>query len=310
MAARDFYDVLGVARTASADDIKKAYRERARRLHPDVNKAADAQAKFTEVQEAYDVLSDGEKRTLYDRVGRSGFEAAREAGASGTYSWSNVGGAGGPGGAAGFEDLEELFGAFFGGRGPSARSGPASGRRPRPAASAGRDVEHEITVPFDVAALGGSHQVRLDRGGVARTIDVTIPKATHAGGRLRVRGEGAAGRGGGRSGDLLLRVRIGAHPTLRRDGLDLHTSVQLGIDEATLGSTREITVLGRTVDIRTPPGAPSGRKLRLRGMGIENTEGRQGDLLVEIQIVPPDGSAFSEEDRVTLRRLAGGDQAD
>ncbi|MEO0482341.1 MAG: DnaJ C-terminal domain-containing protein [Planctomycetota bacterium] len=317
MPGRDFYEVLGIKRGADADEIKRAYRALARVHHPDVSKADDAQARFTEIQEAYDVLSDPEKRRLYDRVGRSGYEAgaAQARGGGASHSWSNAGGAGFGGGGFGgggmdAEELEDLFGTFFGGRSGGGGGGfaGASGQRARagrrPGRAPGADIEHEITIPFDLSAKGGTYALRLDRPGAKSTsIDVKIPKAVADGARLRVRGEGQAGRGG--AGDLIIRVRVSPHPTLKRDGLDLRSTLRLNIAEAALGAEREVKTVESEVTVRVPPGTPSGRTLRLRGAGLKDAAGRTGDLYAEIEITPPDASDWPDEDRETLRRLAG-----
>lgn len=361
MASRDYYDILGVGKRAGADDIKSAYRKLARQLHPDVNKAADAQRKFTEVQNAYDVLSDGKKRGVYDQFGPSAFEsgaseqaASRAAGYrqgrgsqnnqggvggranAGTYSWSNVGGgtsAGeqGPGfGDFDPEDLGSIFESMFGGGSQPGGAGAAPGEGKRKSTSgrrAGRtrnvspsghaagsgeggDQEAqptaELSIDFLTAAKGGSQRVAARAGGGQRgAVDVTIPAAVEEGTLLRVPGGGEAGA------DLILKVRIAAHRYFRRGesvdqgvGLDLYVDVPLSIAEATLGGAVPVPTLGDNVELQLPPGSPSGRKMRLRGLGLVDPKGRKGDLYALLKIVPPPRATISDLEATLLKEIA------
>jgi curved DNA-binding protein len=325
MAERDFYEVLGVSRTADADAIRSAYRALARKLHPDVNKDPEAQAKFTEVQEAYEVLSDPEKRRLYDRVGTAGYAAAASAhGQPGAgrahYSWSNVGGGSG---AMDFDpdDLQSMFETFFGGRAagggsPFERAGGFGGgpraratRRP----TKGRDRTAEIRVPFDVAARGGKRSLRLEATGSTREIDVTIPAGIADGARLRVRGEGEPGAAG--SGDLVLTVRVEAHPVWKRGrpdgtgsdgsgvaGLDLTLELPVTITEAVFGARVDLPTPGGRGTLTVPPGTGSGARLRLKGRGI-TAKGQKGDLYAVVRVVVPDADGLSEAELEALRGL-------
>jgi curved DNA-binding protein len=328
MAAKDYYEVLGVSRTATEDEIRKAYRKLARQYHPDVNKAADAQKRFTEVQEAYDVLSDARKRQMYDQTGRAEGPRTGPGGRGPHYSWTNVGGGRGGEAEVDLEDLGSMFEAFFGGKGGGGGFGDfgpfgsggggraaAGGRRGRARPGAGgREgpvpaAEHELTVSFMTAAKGGEERLRLVQDGKTRTIDVSIPKGLNDGSRLRVRGAGGVGDA---AADLILTVRIGQHPLLRRSefpnqpavGLDLYIDLPLTIAEATLGATVTIPTLEGTVELSVPAGSASGRKLRLRGRGVEDAHGKKGDLYAIVKIVPPDGSRLSDEDAAALERIA------
>lgn len=323
MASRDFYDILGVGRKASADEIKSAYRKLARQLHPDVNKASDAQKKFTEVQNAYDVLSDEKKRGMYDQFGAAAFEtgasqeAASRAGRGPSYTWSNVGGRGGGGGSPnmGFdpEDLGSIFESMFGGgAGPAPRGGGGSGRGRK-----GHSKRHvhepeeaptvrELHVDFMTAARGGPVSVRVGDGREARTIEVRIPAGIDTGGQLRVRA--ATGTGGG---DIIFTVLPQAHRHFRRGehedlgkGLDLYIDVPVSIAEATLGGQVSVPTLEGTVDLAIPPGSPSGRRLRLRGLGIVDGQGRKGDLYAILKIVPPPSATLSDLEATALRDIA------
>lgn len=308
---RDYYEVLGVARTASADEIKSAYRKLARQYHPDVNKSKDAPKKFSEVQEAYEVLSDDTKRQSYDRWGHAGPAGAQSAYARGEphYTWTNV--AGSPGTSDFSEgDLGAIFEEIFGGApGGVGSSGPfrgssrsSSGARARSRSSRGRDATHTITVDFLTAAIGGTETLRVERGGSTQTIDVKIPAGIADGTKLRVRGSGSPSLGGGVSGDLILVVHVGTHPVFKRDGLDILLDVPLTIAEAALGATISIPTLTGRADVTIPPGASSGQKLRLRGQGVHSESGEKGDLYAVMKIIAP--KSLDPDDRAALEKLA------
>lgn len=296
MAKRDYYDILGVAKGASADQIKSAYRSLARKLHPDVNKAADAAAKFAEIQEAYDVLSDPAKRRHYDQRGH----AQPEPNDSGPhYSWSNVGQRGASGGSpVGAEDLSEMFEVLFGGGGQRTRA-----RKSRAARADPPPTELDLPITFMTAAKGGSESIRLERDGQTQTVEVRVPAGVRQAAKLRAKGP---------DGDLLLTVRIGQHPIFRRtesksddqDGLDLYLDLPLTIAEATLGARVLVPTLESPVELQVPPGTSSGRKLRLRGKGITDASGVAGDLLAIARIVVPPADSLSGTERDMLERLS------
>jgi DnaJ-class molecular chaperone len=312
MAKRDYYDVLGLPQTASAEDIRRAHRRLARQLHPDVNKASDAPKRFADVQEAYEVLSDERKRSIYDRAGHAGLEADA-AGASQaprqstrrgpTYSWTNIGG--GPPGAS--PHLDDLFDTFFG----SARDDDEPARAPRKSGRAQRQRatparHHEIAIDFMTAALGGTQPLRLDADRLAKTIDVSIPPGIDDGAQLRVRGVIEPDKA-----DLLLTIRVRHHPVFRRGnlgappaGLDVSVELPITIAEATLGATVLCPTLSGKVELAVPPGSPSGRMLRLRGMGVRPPSGSPGDHYAVLRIVPPDPARLTEADRLALREIA------
>jgi curved DNA-binding protein len=313
MAKRDYYETLGVARTASADEIRRAYRKLARQFHPDVNKEKDAQARFTQVQEAYDTLSDEQKRKRYDQYGSDGPASAASSGRP-HYTWSNVGDTSG---RAGFdqseldpETLGSMFEAFFGGRAEEANMG----RRPRgPRAaprSRGADIEAALEVPFLTAARGGTERFRVDSGGKPKTIDVKIPSGIADGAKLRVKGAGEPGPKN-QPGDLILTIRTGSHPLLKREPggpegspLDLRLDLPLTIAEAALGAQVSVPTLGGEVELTIPPGTPSGQRFRLKGRGIEDETGRKGDLYAVSRIVIPSGSSLSAGERDQLKAIA------
>lgn len=313
---RDYYDILGVSRTASADEIRAAYRKLARQYHPDVNKSADASTKFNEVQEAYDVLADTEKRAHYDRFGHAGpspFGAGAPGGnRRGTYTWTNVGGPGGSSGrGADFGDFDvgSIFEEIFGGPGgaPGRSGGPfgaGAQARARSRPTKGRDIAQELPVDFMTAALGGPQTIRVRRGGSTQTIEVTIPKGARDGTKLRVTGAGSPSAGGAPPGDLILTVRVQDHPYFRRDGLDIEIEVPVSIVEATLGATVSVPTLRGRAEVGIPAGSASGKRLRLRGQGVVEQSGTTGDLYALVKIVPP--PKVDDEQRRALERLGEG----
>lgn len=280
MSQRDFYEVLGVSRSASADEIKKAYRKLAKQYHPDANPDdASAQKKFAEITEAYDVLSDDEKRKKYDQFG---------------HNWSKVGGAGGHNpfegfggaGTAGF-DLNDILGGMFGGGGGSPFGGGGGRRHARP--QKGQNVEAEIRVPFQVGVEGGEHELSLQKAGKVERITLKIPSGIEDGGKIRLAGQGHPGHAGGTAGDVIVTVRISGHPWFRRDGKNLMVDVPISPSEAALGAKVEVPTLTEgTVMMTVPAGTSSGAKLRLRGKGVRDRKtGERGDQLAVIKIVSP-----------------------
>lgn len=314
-STRDYYQVLGITRAASEAEIKKAYRQLARQYHPDVNKAPDAAERFAEVQEAYDTLSDAEKRKIYDRFGHAGPSgmggpsgwsgSSRSPGSGGTYTWTNIGGRGGSAAMDDF-DVSAIFEDMFGTPGPAGRTGRTTAA-PR---SDGRDINTELAVSFETAALGGTESIKVRRGGRMQTIEVTVPKAVNDGQKLRVAGAGSPSVGAGRAGDLILTIKVGKHPLFRREGLDLVLDLPLSIAEATLGA--EVTVptlrLGEAgkrsrVAVRVPTGVSSGQQLRIRGHGIEDDQGTTGDLRATVKIITPKDELLDDADKAALTKL-------
>ncbi|GAB4382549.1 MAG: DnaJ C-terminal domain-containing protein [Phycisphaerales bacterium] len=314
MASRDYYEVLGVKRGATADEIKRAYRKLARQLHPDVNKAPDAAARFAEVQEAYDVLSDPEKRQQYDTFGRAGVSGA--AGHAGPAAGA---GAGWPGGFrvetefSDFSDLGDIgsvFDAFFGrasGRAAQGRAGSRVHRTPR----RGRDVRVSLTIDLATVATGGKRAIRLREDGRERTIEVGIPAGVSTGKTLRVRGEGEAGPGGER-GDLLVELQVAEHPLFRRGkpgkpddaSLDLWFDLPLTLWEAVNGARVDVPTLQGMVELTIPGGTSSGKALRLKGRGLPDRSGEKGDLYAVIQVVVPRSDALTEDQKRALQEAS------
>lgn len=283
MPANDYYKTLGVARDASADDIRKAYKKLARKYHPDVSKEKDAAERFKQVNEAFEVLSDDEKRKMYDRFGTARPGGPGPGGQA--YTWS------GPAGGAGPVDLEQLFGGQFdlggmfgGGFGDAA----AGGKRPR-RDRRGSDVEFDVEIPFLVAVEGGTHDLHVDRAGKAERIAIKIPPGIDSGNVIRLAGQGQPGGNGGPAGDLLITVRVAPHAWFRREGANLLVDVPVTITEAALGAKVDVPTLteGKVV-MTVPPGTSSGQKLRLRGKGVPDREKKQrGDLYAIIKVVVP-----------------------
>jgi curved DNA-binding protein len=256
---RDPYEVLGVARSASEDDIKKSYRKLARQFHPDRNPGdKQAETKFKEVQEAYDLLSDKTKRTQYDQFGFSGPQFG--GGGPGGFRWS---GGGAEGQQVDPEELASILRQFgmggMGGGNPEDLFGQRTRGRGRRARPAPESVESEITVPFLTAAQGGVVQLSVDD----QQIDVKIPAGFEDGKKLRLAGQGPNG------GDLILKVHVEPHPYFQREGDNLVLEVPISIPEAVLGAKVDVPTLdGTWVTVKVPPGTSTGSRLRLRGKGI------------------------------------------
>lgn len=291
MAQSDFYKLLGVKRDASQDEIRTAYRKLARKFHPDVSKSPDAQNRFTEIQEAYDVLSDAKQRRLYDAggLGAQGFSGG---GRGPSYTWSNVGGGQGVGVNFDSDDLSSMFESFFGSAGGAQGSAPrARAPRSRPRRR-GRNVEQPLSVSFLRAVEGGTEQLRITRGTSTETIEVKIPAGIEDGAKLRVASKGGVGAGSAPPGDLILAVSVGTHPLYQRDAalpLNLNLTLPLTVEEALLGTRITLPRPRSNVELTIPPGTNGGTKLRVRGRGIETSKAK-GDLIVQIQIVLPAAS--------------------
>jgi curved DNA-binding protein len=335
---KDYYKILGVPRTASSDDIRKAFRKLAREFHPDVAKdKKNAEEKFKEINEAYEVLGDADKRKKYDTLGadwKSGGFRPPPGGRPGgqayqTYSWQS----GAPGGGA--EDFEfggtgfsDFFEQFFGGRGGMGGGGP--GRRGGYAQQGeqGNDVEADLMVTLEEATRGAIRSISLRRttrcpecngtgvvgrracpkcGGqgqvqVTDTHKVKIPAGVRDGQRLRVAGQGEPGTGGAPSGDLFLRVRLASHPDFRVEGGDLFHDVDLAPWEAALGTNVTVPTLHGSVNIKIPSGTQNGQRLRVRGRGLPAREGEAGDLYVIARVQMP--KELSEKEKELWSELA------
>ena len=327
MEFRDYYSTLGVAKTASEKEIKQAFRKLARKHHPDVNPGDKAaEAKFKEINEAYEVLGDPAKRKKYDELGAN-WRMYEQAGAAGgpdqpfAGQWNvNVGGA--PGGYRTMtqDEMEELFGdahpfsdfftTFFGGGFEDAASqrGPRAARGARQ--RAGRDVEHELELTLEDAYQGTTRRLAMKHDGRARTVDVRIPAGVGDGSRVRVAGEGEHGVGGAASGDLYLRVRLAPHPLFERKGRDLYVKVPLPVTTAVLGGEAVVpTLAGKPARLRIPPVTQNGQVFRLKGFGMPavGKADEKGDLYARVDVQLP--TQLSPEERAhyeALAKLSGG----
>ena len=307
VAFRDYYEVLGVPRGASADEIRTAYRKLARQYHPDVNHDDGAEDRFKEISEAYEVLRDPEKRERYDRLGqnwKAGQDVSGASGFNGFEGFDNVrvdfGGGDFGGGDFGGGDFSDFFEGLFGGR---TRGRSAGGRRARGFeggfSGRGSDQEAVIELTLEEAAAGGKRRITLGDG---RDYEVTIPRGVRDGQRIRLAGEGGTGMGGGPSGDLFLRVRLLPHPRFRVRGRDLEVDLPVAPWEAALGATVDVPTLQGDARLKVPAHSSCGRRLRLRGEGLPNADGSRGDLHAVVKIVVP--KRLKHEERELFERLA------
>ena len=288
---RDPYTVLGVSKSATADEIKKAFRGLAKKFHPDQNKTdPKAKEKFSEANSAYEILGDEKKRGQFDRgeidaegkprfQGFDGFGGGRRRPQPGAQEYEHNfsgGGAGGPRGGAGF-DPSDIFADFFGG---------GRGRGRARAAPKGEDLQGVVTVALVEAVRGGSARVALANG---RTLEVTIPAGIEEGKQIRLKGQGNPGPMGGEPGDALITVRIAKHPFFRVEGRDLRLDLPIALYEAVLGGKVQVPTIGGAVEMTLPPGTNSGRTLRLRGKGLPASgAAAAGDLLVTLRVTLPE----------------------
>jgi molecular chaperone DnaJ len=322
MKKRDYYEVLGVPKGASEADLKKAYRRLARKLHPDVNPGdKTTEKKFQEVQEAYDVLKEPDKRRAYDRFGHAaaspGFDAEAAAAAAAARAGAGAGrGSGSPFGGFQFDsgDLGDIFGNLFGG----------AGRRSR---EQGEDASGTIEIPFRDAVLGGFASLSLRRekecprcGGTGRvgkdvcpvcrgagrvaeaeTVKIRIPEGTEDGGTIRIPGKGSEGSQGGTSGDLYVTVRVTPHPYFERVGDDVHGIVPVTVKESYVGAEIDVPTIHGLRRAKIPPGSQGRQKFRLRGQGVKNPRtGHTGDHIYTIRIMIPKTTTPAGTDAATL----------
>jgi len=303
----DYYATLGVSRSASPEEIQKAYRQLARKHHPDLNPDdAGSKAKFQAVQSAFDVLNDTKKREMYDRYG-----SAYESYGPGSYGHESSGPRARPtGGGSGPNvdiNLEDLFGGGGPGGGGFAdlfKNFSQRGKRspPRQAPSRGSNIEHELTVPFPIAILGGEAQIAVQRAdGSVETIQVKIPAGIESGKKIRLRNQGNPSADGGSNGDILIKVHVAPHPHFRRQGARLDLRVPITLAEAVAGAKIDVPTPHGTITLTVPPGASSGSKLRVKGHGVKSNGSLAGDLFAELLIVLP--KDLSAEDREQIRFL-------
>lgn len=305
---RDYYETLGVSKSASEDEIRSAFRKLARKYHPDVAKdKKTAEEKFKQINEAYEVLSDPEKRGKYDQLGENwnqpgGFQPPPQWGGGQPGGFRGGGADGGVEfefGGTGFSDFFEAF--FGGGRGRSAFGG--FGQRGA-VAERGHDVEADIMVTLEEALQGSTRQVSLRRAGSKKTetYQVKIPRGVREGQRIRLAGQGEAGEGGGKSGDLFLRVRLARHPDFSVEGSDLVHEVKIAPWQAVLGDQLIVPTLEGNARLKLPPGTQGGQRFRLRERGLPGVSGQRGDLYVVVQIALP--KKLTDREREIWEQLA------
>ena len=314
MEFKDYYQTLGVGKTASDKELKQAYRKLARKFHPDVNPGdKSAEAKFKEINEAYEVLGDPEKRRKYDELGANWrmYEQAQQQGYGGGSPFgagTPFGGSGGAwtinmGGPGGYrtmseDEMREMFGdedpfsdffkTFFGG-GAAPREARTAGRGRGGRTQKGRDVEHAVDLTLEEAFHGATRRISIKEGGHARSIDVRIPAGVNDGSRVRAAGEGGAGAHGGASGDLYLRVSIRPHAVFERDGNDLRTKVAVPVTTAVLGGEANVPTMTGTVRLKIPETTQNGQVFRLKGHGMPavGKPDQRGDLYAAVEVQLP-----------------------
>ena len=311
MDFKDYYQTLGVSKTASDKELKQAYRKLARKHHPDVNPGdKSAEAKFKEINEAYEVLGDPEKRRKYDELGANWrmYEQAQQQGGgwpggqpfgAGGGAWTINMGGGQPGGyrTMSEEEMHEIFGnedpfsdffkTFFGGGGGPQRE--AQRGRSRARSQKGRDIEHEVELTLEEAFHGATRRISIKQGGHARSVDVRIPPGVKDSSRVRAAGEGEAGANGGASGDLYLRVKLKPHALFERDGNDLRTKVAVPVTTAVLGGEANVPTITGSVRLKIPETTQNGQVFRLKGHGMPllGKGAERGDLYAAVEIQLP-----------------------
>jgi curved DNA-binding protein len=304
---KDYYALLGVKKDASQEDIQKSYRKLARKFHPDVNKDPQAEVKFKEIGEAYEVLKDPDKRKKYDQFGSNwnrtggpppGYEGFGQG--VGGFDFSGFQG----GGGAGFSDFfEMLFGGGAGGRrrgGAAGFGGPGAGFGGVP--QGGGDAEATISLSVEEAVRGGSREIAISdpNTGQRKTLTIKIPEGVRSGQKIRLSGQGSGGMGGP-AGDLFLKIEIAPDPRYRIEGSDILTHVEITPPTAVLGGEADVETPTGPVRVRIPARSSSGRKIRLRGRGLSQSGGGKGDLLAEIRIVVPE---LTDPERELYEQLA------
>jgi len=318
MDYKDYYQILGVDKNASQDEIKKAFRKLARKYHPDMNKGDHAKAaeeKFKEINEANEVLSDPDKRQKYDQFGAHWQQFGRAGGQPEDFNWGpwQSQGAGSYtrtmtqeeleqlfgriGGLGGFSDFfETLFGGF--GRGAGADFGQRRVRRPQ----RGQDAEHTVEISLEEAHRGTSRLLQWEDG---RKIEAQIPPGVKTGSKIRLRGQGQRGAMGGQAGDLFLRVEVLPHPLFERNGDNLRINVPVGLFDALLGGEVEVAAIDQRVRLTIPPETENGKTFRLRGLGMPRLSDpkKKGDLFVKVDVLLP--KRLSAKEKELFERLRG-----
>ncbi|HWX95691.1 MAG TPA: DnaJ C-terminal domain-containing protein [Solirubrobacteraceae bacterium] len=304
---QDYYEALEVPRTASQEEIRRAYRKLARKYHPDVNKEAGAEDRFKEISEAYEVLRDEDKRARYDQLGANWKAGQDVSGAGGFGEAFRPGdGFGDVRVDFGNGDFSDFFEGLFGAR------GPRGGARATPGGAGfdgfslrGVDQEAVLELTLEEAAAGGKRRLSLGDG---RDFEVDIPRGVRDGQRIRLAGQGSQGAGGGPSGDLYLRVRIKPHPRFRLEGRDIYVDLPVSPWEAALGAEVPVATLSGSVTLKVPEGSSTGRRLRLRGQGLPGQDGSAGDLYAVLAVHVP--KTLTKQERELFEKLADASKFD
>jgi len=302
---KDYYQTLGVSKNADKDELSKAFKKLARKYHPDLNpNDASAETKFKEINEAYEVLKDPEKRKMYDQLGPN-WEQYQQGGFQRPPGYENVQFDFGPGGAGGFSDFfETIFGGGFSGGGFQQESfGGQRGYQRRPRRGGDSEATYEVTL--EEAYRGGQKTITLQEqgvpGGQSKTLEVKLPPGVRDGQRIRLSGQGNPGYGGGPAGDLYLKIRILPHHLYKVTDNNIVLDLPLAPWEAALGAKVRVPTLEGAVEMNIPAGISSGKKLRVRGRGL-GSGAKKGDQLVRIVIATP--SKLSERERDLWQQLA------
>lgn len=302
---KDYYEALGIARVATPDEIKAAFRKLARLYHPDVAKnKATAEERFKEINEANEVLSDPEKRRRYDALGADWDNPTGHGATYGSHGGRAAAGAGDPGFEFGGTGFSDFFESFFG----SGREGFGAGRSRAAGAARGEDIEADLLITLEEALHGSLRKVTLRRPGIQGnaagldTYQVRIKPGVREGQRIRLAGQGYAGHDGGPPGDLYLHARLASHPDFGVHGTDLYFDLELAPWEAVLGVQAKIPTLDGATTLRVPPGTIVGTRLRLSGLGLPGADGARGDLYANVSVQTP--STVSEEERPLWEQLA------
>lgn len=307
MEFKDYYATMGVTKDATQDEVKRAYRKLARKYHPDVSKEPDAEARFKEIGEAYEVLKDPEKRAAYDRLAEGGYRGGEEfrppPGWDSGFEFRGGGGFS----AADAAEFSEFFENLFGGGSPFGRAGPRAGARAR--GMRGEDHYARVRISLEDAFHGATRTINLQRPEVdpqghvvsrTHSLQVKIPPGVAEGQHIRLAGQGNPGVGEGGAGDLYLEIGFEPHPIFQPDGRDVTVTLPIAPWEAALGAKVPVPTLGGKVELTIPPGAQSGQKLRLKGRGLPGP--KPGDQLVVLQIRTP--PARSDRDKELYQELA------
>lgn len=305
MDYKDYYATLGVEKTASADDIQKAYRKQARKFHPDVNNSPGAEDRFKDITEAYEVLKDTEKRATYDQYG----SAFKQGGRPGQPppGWQGVPFDFGQGGGSGFSSF---FDMLFGGQGRGGQAGGFEGFNfgggggfPGGGQEGGRDQESTLALTLEEGAEGGQRDIMLTDPATRQSKNITfnMPAGILPGKKLRLAGKGLPGRNG-KNGDLYLKVDFKPHPRFRLDGRDLYAELPVSPWQAALGGDATVKTLSGSVKVKIPAGSSTGRRIRLKGKGYPDGRGDFGDLYAEIRIMVPE--ELSDREKELFEELA------